>query len=81
MVGLSRHVLGPGGGAGPSNGDRFGWFNGGSLGRPKRGRDVQRSHQKVDAGTASRLIGGRVAPFPTSERKKQDLEDHGLPCT
>jgi hypothetical protein len=39
-------------GAGPSNGDRFCWFYGGSLGRPKRGRDVQRSHQKVDAGTA-----------------------------
>ena len=44
------------GGAGPSNGDRFGWFNGGCLGRPKRGRDVQRSHQKVDANTASAAL-------------------------
>ena len=43
-------------GAGPSNGDRFGWFYGGSLGRPKRGRDVQRSHQKIDADTASAAL-------------------------
>ena len=43
-------------GAGPSNGDRFGWFNAGCLGRRKRGRDVQRSHPKVDADTASAAL-------------------------
>jgi hypothetical protein len=34
----------------------LGGLNAGCLGRPKRGRDVQRSHQEVDADTASAAL-------------------------